>query len=66
MTTAALSSLAGLTNLESLFLYGNQISDVSPLAGLPNLEMLFLEKTQISEDQKAMLKKALPNCKIRF
>jgi len=33
---------------------------------LTKLEILFLKFILISEDQKAMLKKALPNCKIEF
>ena len=47
-------------------LENNQISDLSPLAGLTNLNILFLKDNPIPEDQKAMLKKALPNCEILF
>jgi len=61
-----LSPLAGLAKLEKLWLDGNQISDLSPLKGLTNLKELDLEGNPISEDQKAMIKKALPNCKILF
>jgi antitoxin component YwqK of YwqJK toxin-antitoxin module len=61
-----LSPLAGLTQLARLNLSRNQISDLSPLSGLTKLEMLSLGENQISEDQKAMLKKALPNCDISF
>jgi len=61
-----ISPLAGLTNLELLELTGNKISDLSPLAGLTNLETLYLMGNPILGDQKAMLKKALPNCEIEF
>ena len=61
-----LSPLAGLTNLERLNLSYNQISDLSPLKGLTNLKSLDLSGNPIPEDQKAMLKKALPHCKIDF
>ena len=60
------SPLAGLTNLEYLNLYNNEITDVSSLNGLTNLKELLLHNNQISDDQKAMLKKALPNCDISF
>jgi CBS domain-containing protein len=58
--------LKGLTNLEMLDLSYNKISDLSPLKGLTNLKELDLEGNPISEDQKEMLKKALPNCSIVF
>ena len=61
-----LSPLAGLTNLEKLLLNYNQITDLSPLVGLTNLKDLYLYKNPIPEDQKAMLKKALPVCEIHF
>ena len=61
-----LSPLKGLTNLKALWLHGNQISDISPLKGLTKLEGMDLKANPISEDQKAMLKKALPDCDIRF
>ena len=60
------SPLAGLTNLEELALHGNQITDVSPLAGLTKLHTLILWDNPIPEDQKSMLKKALPKCDISF
>ncbi len=41
-----------------------QISDLSPLKGLTNLKSLDLSGNPIPEDQKAMLRKALPNCDI--
>ncbi len=43
------SPLAGLTNLQTLGLWGNQITDVSPLAGLTNLETLDLGDNQITD-----------------
>ena len=61
-----LSPLDGLTNLEVLKLYDNKISDLSPLKGLTKLEKLYLRFNPISDAQKAMLKKALPNCGISF
>ena len=61
------SPLAGLTNLENLYLSKNQFSDLSPLKGLnPNLVFLHLQTNPIPEDQKGMIKKALPYCDIYF
>ncbi|HNR65583.1 MAG TPA: leucine-rich repeat domain-containing protein, partial [Atribacterota bacterium] len=37
-----------LTNLQELWLYDNQISDLSPLTGLSNLNYLYLNNNQIS------------------
>ncbi len=61
-----LTPLAGLTNLERLGLAVNKITDLTPLAGLTNLTKLHLEDNPIPLDQMAMLRKALPNCKIYF
>ena len=59
--------LAGLTKLELLWLHDcNQITDLTPLAGLTKLIRLNLDGNPIPDDQKAMLRKALPNCKIYF
>ena len=58
--------LSMLVRLEELGLGSNQITDLSPLAGVTNLEALVLDDNQISDDQKSMLKKALPKCKIDF
>ena len=44
-----ISPLAGLTNLQGLFLTSNNISDISPLAGLTNLETLDLTGNNISD-----------------
>ncbi|HOR43152.1 MAG TPA: leucine-rich repeat domain-containing protein, partial [Atribacterota bacterium] len=38
-----------LINLQYLYLYYNQISDLSPLAGLTNLKALYLDNNQISD-----------------
>ena len=57
--------LAGLTKLERLYLPFNRISDVTPLAKLTFLSKLFLFENPIPDDQKAMLKEALPNCEIQ-
>jgi hypothetical protein len=61
-----LSPLKGLTKLEWLELTSNRITDITPLAGLTNLKLLDLGLNPISDDQKAMLKKALPNTTIHF
>ena len=61
-----LSPLAGLTNLSWLGLGYNRITDLSPLAGLTKLKVLDLSDNQFADDQRVMLKKALPNCKIDF
>jgi len=61
-----LSPLKDLTNLRYLNLYENQISDLSQLRALTNLKTLWLSDNSIPDDQKAMLKKALPDCKISF
>ena len=44
-----LSSLAGLTKLTRLNLWGNNISDISPLAGLTKLTQLELSNNNISD-----------------
>ncbi len=58
--------LAELTKLKRLWLSGNQISDVMPLAKLTKLRTLYLAGNPIPDDQKAMLRKALPKCRIEF
>jgi hypothetical protein len=44
-----IASLAGLTNLQSLNLSHNRISDITPLASLENLRFLDLRDNQISD-----------------
>ncbi|MDZ4121470.1 MAG: leucine-rich repeat domain-containing protein, partial [Candidatus Cloacimonadaceae bacterium] len=47
-----ISSIEGahhLTNLQELYLSGNQISDLSPLSSLTNLQELYLSYNQISD-----------------
>ena len=65
-----LTPLTGLTKLESLNLNTNKITDISPLKGLTNLKYLSLLGNPLPpyepNDQRAMLKKALPNCEIRY
>ncbi|MDA9962234.1 leucine-rich repeat domain-containing protein [Opitutales bacterium] len=58
--------LKGLTKLEELNLGKNQIIAISPLASLTNLTELSLEGNITTEDQRTLLKNALPNCKISF
>ena len=58
--------LKGLTKLEELNLGKNQIIAISPLASLTNLTELSLEGNITTEDQRTLLRNALPNCKISF
>ena len=53
--------LAGLTKLKRLNLRSHEITDLTPLAGVSNLTALILRDNPIPDDQKAMLRKALPN-----
>ena len=59
-----LAPLTALRELTNLSLADNKISDVTPLTELTNLTELDLRKNPIPLDQKAMLRKALPNCRI--
>ena len=52
------------SNATRLDLDADQITDLSPLAGLTNLRRLDFHGYQISDEEWAMLRKALPNCKI--
>ena len=61
-----LTPLANLTNLEVLYINSTPVSDVTPLAGLKNLERLHIEGTPVSKEQVEELRKALPNCDIRW
>ena len=44
-----LSPIAGLINLQELFLNSNQVSDLSPLAGLTNLQELLIISNPVSD-----------------
>jgi|ETN02SMinimDraft_4_1059925.scaffolds.fasta_scaffold43248_2 hypothetical protein len=61
-----LTPLAGMTGLTALNLRQNQVSDVTPLANLTKLTELNLSANKITDDQKEMLRKALPDCPILF
>ena len=61
-----ISPLASLTKLEELNLGQNRIVAITPLAGLTNLTELNLEGNITTDTQKAILRKALTNCKISF
>ena len=61
-----LKPLAGLTKLTELNLKGNRINNLTPLTGLKNLKLLYLQDNPVPEDQKALIGKALPDCKIEF
>ena len=65
-----LTPLTGLTKLENLNLNTNKITDISPLKGLTNLKYLSLLGNPLPPYEpngpRAMLKKALPNCEIRY
>jgi len=57
--------LAGLTNLEELFLFNNQITNLTPLAGLKGLKRLIIfDNPNLTKTEINKLKQALPNCKI--
>jgi Leucine-rich repeat (LRR) protein len=58
--------LTGLTKLEELNLGQNRVIAVTPLAGMTNLRELSIEGNTTTDAQKAMLRRALPNCKISF
>ena len=61
-----LTPLAELTKLKTLWLSDNQIADIMPLAKLTKLRTLYLARNPIPDEQKAMLRKALPKCRIEF
>mgnify|MGYP002701045226 CR=1 FL=1 len=61
-----ITPLVSITNLEPLEIRETQVTDVTPIAGLNKLTELHLKGNKIAEGQQAMLKKALPNCKILF
>ncbi len=61
-----LAPLVSLKNLTKINLGLNEISDFTPLTKLINLTELDLRGNPIPLDQQAMLRKALPNCRILF
>jgi len=58
--------LIRLDNLKRLDLKYNKISDVTLLTRLTKLEYLALHGNRIHKDQKKVLLRALPSCKIKF
>jgi len=68
VTDAGLEHLKGLTNLYVLTLGGMQVTDngLVHLKGLTNLVLLEIGGTQVTPEGRAMLRKALPNCVIRW
>jgi hypothetical protein len=54
------------SNATKLCLHYRKIADLMPLAELSNLRNLDLDDNPIPYEQKVVLKKALPNCKIEF
>lgn len=61
-----LAPLQGWKNLKSIELRLTKVTDYTPLHGLTNLKSLATNRRLISDEQLAMLKKALPNCKIEI
>ena len=58
--------LEKLDQLKTLYLYGNQLTDVKGLEKLTQLEELVLaDNPDLTKAQIAELQKALPNCEIR-
>jgi hypothetical protein len=55
-----ITPLAGLRNLELLYLTGTTVTDLSPLAKLANLKKLFLYGVELPAATVAKLQKALP------
>jgi hypothetical protein len=61
-----LSPLKSWKKLKSIELRLTKVTDYSPLHGLPQLKSLATNRRLISDEQLAMLKKALPNCKLEI
>ena len=60
-----ISSLAGLKNLQTLYLDNNQLMDISPLMGLTQLKSLsLLFNPNLTKVEIDKLQNALPNCRI--
>ncbi|WP_418902986.1 leucine-rich repeat domain-containing protein [Vespertiliibacter pulmonis] len=61
-----MSPLAQLTQLTTLWLRNNNLSDISPLAQLAQLTELNLWNNPISQADRDWLQAQLPNCDIKF
>lgn len=62
-----LSTVAELTNLEELYLFGCYLKDLPKNIGkLQKLKKLGLEGNDLSETEKNRIRSALPNCEISF
>ena len=59
-----LAPLSGLAGLTTLHLWGTPVTNLNPLAGLAGLATLSLGGTPVTEEEKARLRKALPNLRI--
>jgi Leucine-rich repeat (LRR) protein len=68
ITDAGLAHLAGLTNLETLSLFGTHITDagLAHLEKLTNLKELNLSDTRVTSEGCDKLRTALPNCRLRL
>ena len=60
-----ISVLSELTELEYLYMIGNEISDASAVMNLYNLKELGLTRNNISNDQISQIKEAIPECVIK-
>ena len=56
--------LEKLTQLKTLYLRYNQLTDVKGLEKLTRLEKLYLQNNKLTKAQIDELQKALPKCKI--
>jgi len=61
-----LTPLKSWKNLQSIELRLTKVTDYTPLHGLTNLKSLATNRRLISDEQLALLKKALPNCKLEI
>ena len=61
-----LTPLKSWKNLQSIELRLTKVTDYTPLHGLTNLKSLATNRRLNSDEQLAMLKKALPDCKLEI